>query len=248
MFKKRNIHLMRAFTLICVAIILLAARIHPLTQPGYKIFCITTKRAQVTYLTNICAVMSILMFSFGACLSLRTIFLKSDAERGIIQIAYMRVISDFLSVNLTMAMGYWYLYFYNRKLLRGYEKSNDFRMNTLLSHLDHTLPPIFNLLEAYLMKGDFIFHSFFTSLIIGVLYFILIARFHYYKEVWPYELFRGKSYTEVLLIMIVYIMIGTMTSFSFLFMFNKIRSFLKARSKNLISSKRPSEYSIISLE
>lgn len=233
MFHKNSLKVIRATILICAAIIILTARIHPLTQPGYKKFCEITKRVQITYLTNICAVTSILMFSVGAAVSIRSVFFKHDSHKCILEVVYIRAVSDFLSANITMAIGYWYLYFYDQRLLGGPEGSEYFKVNAILSHMDHALPPILNLTEAYLVEASFEFSSLIFAFIILLLYYTLIATVHHYNGVWPYNLFNNKSYLKVFMILAVYLMIGTITSFLALFVFKKIHRFMRgSKSKS----------------
>lgn len=210
---KSILQLLRAAILIFTALILLVTRLHPLFHPGYKKFCEVTKRVPISYLTNICAVASILMFSFGAFMCLRSIMSKSDVNEGALQKIYTRLISDFLSVNLTMSTGYWFLYFYKREFLGCAKGSEYFKVNKVLSYCDHTLPPMINLLEAFFVRGNFKLISLFIAITAGLLYYTLIIAVYHYHNVWPYSLFNGRSYVEIIGILILYQTVGIIMSF-----------------------------------
>lgn len=235
MLTKNNYKFIRVAVLLSAALILFISRIYPLFQSGYNKYCELTKRVPVTYLTNICAVSSIIIFLFGAFISFQSRFLRGNPNARMLQIAYTRMLSDLLSVNLTMAMGYWYLYFYNKELVAGSEGSEYFEVNALLSHLDHTFPPILNLSEAYLTGGTFRVSSLLVALTAGILYYSLIIMVHHYKKVWPYKLLNNKSYPKVLIIIIIYLGVGTIMSILVMFVFQKIRNFFHSRKYKDVS-------------
>lgn len=239
MHLKKHLRYIRAAYLSSAIIIILAARIHPLSQPGYKKFCEITNRVQITYFTNINAVISILLFSFGVIVTIGPgVFKLGSTSQTFLQISYMRLVSDLLSMNLSMAVVYWYLFFRRRDLLGEEPKGlKYFRPNIMLSRLDHALPPILNLLESFFVSGNFRMSSLVTALTINVLYYTLIVVIHYYKKVWPYRFFNHRSYLLVFIMLVGCLMIGIISSYLFLSIFQKIRKYMKNQNQEHIFMK-----------
>ncbi|KRH92161.1 hypothetical protein M153_10624000732 [Pseudoloma neurophilia] len=223
MEKRYLIRILRCSILFSSALILLAARIYPLFDYDYIEYVRITNRIPLAYLTNICAVESILLFTFGAINLILKSFIKDNHIINMSVWIYYKLISDLLSLNITMSFGYWYLMFYDPDLVAGTNKDVDFKGNAFFSFADHTLPPIVNLIEAYFVRARFTISSIIVGLKMGVAYFTHIAIVHHLKGQWPYKLFNGKSYPMVFVYVIIYLAIGTFGAFLCLYLFKKIQ-------------------------
>lgn len=210
------------------AMILLYARIYPLFQQDYAKCVQLTKRIPITYLTNICAVEFILISFFGAYIMIQKYRNKKNSYGNSnthkLEKIYKFLNSHVLALNAAMSEGFWFLHFYNKSLLD--KKIHDeckFDIPFIISFFDHTIPFFINIIELYFLRPTFTAKNIISSIVISVIYFTLISIVHKIKHVWPYDLFKHKTYLMVFCLVMIYLLFGVLSSFIIHYVFSKMK-------------------------
>lgn len=243
--KSDGVFFFRISYLTISASLLLFARIFPFFKDGYKEYVEITNRVRISYLTNICAIESSLLAIFGASFLIiqrlqqrKSSKKQSQNERNEDSIRriswaftikkmkriYFWCIANLCSLNCTMAVSYWLLFFYDKEMIEKTNDKTNYSSSKFLSLTDHTLPALINLSEAFIIKSKYDLTSFITSLVLAVLYFTLIVIVNRIYGTWPYGMFLNKSYFTILMMVIAFLSTGNLVTFLLLKLFRVLHS------------------------
>lgn len=215
-----------------------------LSSVEYKSYVRANGAARYVYLTNICAYVSIVCFTFGLVLRIGKVItakryffarLTTLRKQLVLRRCYVSVLPFMLTVNSTVMSGYWYLFFTDQDSIVTREPGTDHKPNTFINLCQHFVPWIVTLIEALFVRARYTVRTFAAVVVFAVLYYTLIRTYHAHSGKWPYKFFNGQSYTKVLVLVCVFALAGLVIAFTIL----KVHEFVRRNYLDRQKSNKP---------